>query len=52
MKNVFVKVENLKKYFPVNKGIIGTKREYVKAVDNMSFDVNEGAVLGLVGESG
>lgn len=52
MKNILVKVNNLKKYYAVNKGLIGTKQLYVKAVDDISFNVYEGEVLGLVGESG
>lgn len=52
MKNILVKVNNLKKYYAVNKGLIGTKQLYVKAVDDISFNVYQGEVLGLVGESG
>lgn len=52
MKNILIKVNNLKKYYAVNKGLVGTKQLYVKAVDDISFNVYEGEVLGLVGESG
>lgn len=47
-----LEVENLKKYFPINKGILSKQVGAVKAVDDVSFAVNEGETLGVVGESG
>jgi oligopeptide/dipeptide ABC transporter ATP-binding protein len=45
-------VKNLKKYFPLKKGIFGGKDGYVRAVDGISFFMREGNSFGLVGESG
>lgn len=45
-------VRNLKKYFPVRKGLFGKGNSFVKAVDDLSFDIKKGETLGLVGESG
>ncbi len=50
--NIIVKVENLKKYFPVKKGIFSRTAEYVKAVDDITLEIERTKTLGLVGESG
>ncbi len=47
-----LKVENLKTYFPISKGIFGKTTDYVKAVDDISFNIYPGETLGIVGESG
>jgi len=47
-----IKVNNLKKWFPIRGGILSRTVGYVKAVNDVSFYVNRGEVLGLVGESG
>src|SRR5262245_12183866 len=45
-------VQHLKKYFPIHRGVLGRVAAYVKAVDDISFDVDRGETFGLVGESG
>jgi len=47
-----LQVKNIKTFFPIKKGIFGKAIEYVKAVNDISFDVFQGETLGLVGESG
>lgn len=49
---VLLEVKNLKKYFPVRKGLFSRISGFVKAVDDVSFSVESGETLGLVGESG
>src|SRR5512140_758890 len=47
-----VKVENLKKYFPVRAGVMQRVVANVQAVDDVSFAIKKGETLGMVGESG
>jgi peptide/nickel transport system ATP-binding protein len=47
-----LEVTELKKYFPIRRGFLKRVVGHVKAVDNVSFYINEGETLGLVGESG
>jgi len=52
MKEPLLEVKDLKKYFPIKGGIFSKAIGYVYAVDGVSFYLNEGESLGLVGESG
>ena len=50
MAEHLLEVEHLKQYFPIRDGFFGSKP--LKAVDDVSFTINHGETLGLVGESG
>ncbi|MDF2679228.1 MAG: dipeptide transporter ATP-binding protein [Brevibacillus sp.] len=52
MDQPLMQVRNIKKYFPVEKGLFGKKTGTVHAVDNVSFDIYEKETLAIVGESG
>ncbi len=52
MGNKIIEVNGLKKYFPIRSGVMQRVTAHVKAVDNVSFSIEEGHTLGLVGESG
>jgi peptide/nickel transport system ATP-binding protein len=49
---VLLEIKNVKKYFPLEKGIFGSVKSWVHAVDDVSLKVRRGRTLGLVGESG
>ena len=51
-QEVILKVENLKKYFPIKGGFFSKTIGNVKAVDGVSLEVRKGETLGIVGESG
>ncbi|UCE05703.1 MAG: dipeptide ABC transporter ATP-binding protein [bacterium] len=50
--SVLLQVKNLKKYFPIKSGVFSRVSGYVYAVDDISFNLNSGETIGLVGESG
>ncbi|HLR72935.1 MAG TPA: dipeptide ABC transporter ATP-binding protein [Pseudogracilibacillus sp.] len=52
MTKPLLEVKGLKKYFPIKQGLLGRTTGHVKAVNDISFHVNQGETLGIVGESG
>src|SRR4051812_50203761 len=52
MSPPLLQVNDLKKHFPVKKGLFSRKSEWVYAVDGVSFEIARGEALSLVGESG
>jgi oligopeptide transport system ATP-binding protein len=50
--SILLEGKNLKKYFPVKKGVFAKVSGWIKAVDDISFYIKRGETLGLVGESG
>ena len=51
-KPPLIMVKDLKKYFPISKGLFRKPKEFLRAVDGVNLSINENEVLGLVGESG
>ena len=51
MAEALLEVLGLKKYFPASGGLL-RKPQWIKAVDGVSFTIQEGTIFGLVGESG
>ena len=52
ISHVLIKVNSLKKYYPVKRGFLYRIAGWIKAVDGVSLDIEKGKTLGLVGESG
>ena len=52
MSNNLIEVRNLVKHFEVSKSVFSRNKKIVKAVDGISFDIEAGETLGLVGQSG
>lgn len=52
IKEDILEVRNLKKYFPLSKSLLGKTLSSLKAVDDVSFKLEEGTTIGVVGESG
>ena len=52
MSEVILKVDHLKKYFPVKAKMFSGSKGTVYAVDDVSFEIRKGETFGLVGESG
>lgn len=50
--STLLEVKNLKKHFPIKKGVFSKTIGYIKAVNDISFSIKKGETLGLVGESG
>jgi oligopeptide transport system ATP-binding protein len=50
--NILVRVENVKKYYPISDGLFQKAKDHVKAVDGVELSIYRGEALGLVGESG
>ena len=52
MNDTFLRIRGLARHYPVARGMLGTRRELVHALDGVDLDVMRGETVGLVGESG
>lgn len=52
MSDSLLEIDDLKKYFPVKGGVLKRTKGHVKAVDGVSFDIERGETMALIGESG
>lgn len=52
MSRSLLEINNLYKYFPIKKSLFLKEKKFVKAVDDVSMTIEEGEILGIVGESG
>jgi oligopeptide transport system ATP-binding protein len=52
MNTPLISVQNLKVHFPIRSGLLQKVTDYIKAVDDVSFEIQPGSTVGLVGESG
>lgn len=50
--DILLETKKLKKYFPITSGFFNKVEGYIKAVDDLSFEIKKGEVFGMVGESG
>ena len=50
--NLLLEVKGLKKYFPLQKNLFGKPKFQLRAVDDVSFTLEKGKTIGVVGESG
>ncbi len=51
-QDALVKGTNIKEYFPIKEGLFSSTKNYVKAVDDVTIEIQKGETFGLVGESG
>ncbi len=49
--SAFIRIEHLKQYFPIKRGLFASNL-YVKAIDDVSLDIPRNSTFGVVGESG
>ncbi len=52
MSQQLLRVENIKKHFPIKKGILSKTSGYIRAVDGVTFELQKSETIGIVGESG